>query len=94
MGINLNAVQKFWSVKFVSMNARSTTVMIVTIYFVQETFFLLFTDGRTFYLDLLFTDACRVSDKCKWIIYFTNSCNVAVIEAHFNNIRNSAFAAK
>ena len=26
MGINLNAVQKFWSVKFISMNARSTTV--------------------------------------------------------------------
>ena len=30
-GINLNAVQKFWSVKFILINARSTTVQFVQI---------------------------------------------------------------
>ena len=74
---------------------KAASDMIVTIYFVQETFFLLFTDGRTFYLHLLFTGACRVSDKCKWIFHSQcNFCDVAEIEAHFNNIRNPAFKAK
>ena len=34
MGINLNAVQKFWPVKFILINARSTTVWHVHLPFV------------------------------------------------------------